>query len=46
MVHAKRNTSNVEDLHITVKIKGYKDDLLEDWEPIESENSERGRALN
>ena len=37
MVHAKRKTLNVEDLHITIKMKGYKDDLLEDWEPVEPE---------
>ena len=37
MVYAKRKTLNTEDLHITIKMKGYKDDLLEDWEPVEPE---------
>ena len=46
MVHANRKTLNIEFLHITIKMKGYKDDLLEDWEPVEPENIERGRALN
>ena len=35
MVHAKRETLNVEDLQIAIKMKGYKDDLLEGWEPAE-----------
>ena len=35
MVHAKWKTLNVEDPHIRIKMKGYKDDLLEDWEPVE-----------
>ena len=38
MVHAKLKTLYFEDLHVTVKIKGYKDDLLEVWESILPEN--------
>ena len=37
MIRAERKTLNIEDLHITIKMKGYKDDLLEDWEPVEPE---------
>ena len=37
MVHTKRKTPNIEELHITIKMKGYKDDLLDDWEPVEPE---------
>ena len=36
MIHAKRKTLNIEDLDITIKMRGYKDDLREDWEPVES----------
>ena len=37
MIDAKRKTLNVEDLHINIKMKSNKDDLLEDWEPVEPE---------
>ena len=46
MVHAKRKTLNIEDLHITIKMKGYKYDLLEDWNLSNPRNSNRGRALS
>lgn len=46
IVRAKRWTLNVKDLHTTIKMKGLKNDLLEDWEPVDPKNSERGRAIS
>ena len=33
-VHAKWRTLNVEDFHITINMKRYKDDQLEGWERL------------
>lgn len=37
MVHAKRKTQYIEDLHIFIKMKSYECDLLEDWETVQPE---------
>ena len=42
---AKRRTLMVSDLILSIRLRGYDETILQDWEPLpESENRKRGRA--
>ena len=46
MEHAKRRTLMVADLILAIRLRGYDQTVLKDWQPLpQSVNRERGRTL-
>lgn len=46
MAHAKQKRLNEEELHVVINMNYHKDNLLENWEPVQLEISELGCALS